>query len=227
MAESPSHQITQSQTVRSGKGRPPVLSQPYPGTADLCPGGPVPSPQLVGFITENLINNNKKDNSTKTEPDTLKESEVVTNDDKKSKITAPNTLVHVTSTPAKASEHRSRLSPTHHNDKPKPPIGVGVANQLLQPAGVAKASLVVSTRAKEFKKIPPNQAGPLERKKNFRILKRLATNPIREDQTSKLDYLKIQEDIVWAKAVIPDFDIAMTIRNRRKRERKQELYSAC
>jgi len=54
---------------------------------------------------------------------------------------------------------------------------------------------VVSTKAKEFKRIPPNQAGPLERKKAFRILKRLATNPIREDQTSKLDYLKIQEDI--------------------------------
>jgi len=51
---------------------------------------------------ENL-NNNKKDISTKKEPDTLKKSEVVTNDDKKSKITAPNTPVHVTTTtqPAK------------------------------------------------------------------------------------------------------------------------------
>jgi len=68
--------------------------------------------------------NNKK------EPDTLKKSEVVSNDDKKSKITAPITLVPVTSTPAKASEQRSRLSPTHHNDKPKPPTSVGVANQL-------------------------------------------------------------------------------------------------
>jgi len=58
---------------------------------------------------------------------------------------------------------------------------------------------VVSTRAKEFKRIPPNQAGPLERKKAFRILKRLATNPIRDDQASKLDYLKIQEDISRAK----------------------------
>jgi len=66
---------------------------------------------------------------------------------------------------------------------------------------VAKTSLVVGTRGKEFKRVLPNQAGPLERKKAFRILKRLATNPIPEDQTSKLDYLKIQEDIVWAKAV--------------------------
>jgi len=41
---------------------------------------------------------------------------------------------------------------------------------------------MVSTRAKE-------------RKTAFRILKRLATNPTREDQTSKLDYQKIQEDI--------------------------------
>jgi len=51
--------------------------------------------------------NNKK------EPDTLKKSEVATNDDKKSKITAPITLVPVTSTPVKASEQRSRLSPAH------------------------------------------------------------------------------------------------------------------
>jgi len=76
---------------------------------------------------------------------------------------------------------------------------------------------VVSTRAKEFKRIPPNQAGPLERKKAFRILKRLATNPIRDDQASKLDYLKIQEDISRAKAVIPDFDIALTTSNKREK----------
>jgi len=81
---------------------------------------------------------------------------------------------------------------------------------------------VVSTRAKEFKRTPPNQAGPLERKKAFRILKRLATNPIREDQASKLDYQKIQEDLAWAKAVIPDFDIAMTTSNSNKRERSME-----
>jgi len=80
---------------------------------------------------DNLTNNNKKkDMNNKKEPDTLKKSEVVTNDDKKSKITAPITLVPVTSTPAKASEQRSRLSPAHHNDKPKPPTSVGVANQL-------------------------------------------------------------------------------------------------
>jgi len=72
----------------------------------------------------------------------------------------------------------------------------------------------VSIRAKEFKRIP--------RKKAFRILKRLATNPIREDQTSKLDYLQIQEDMTWAKAVIPDFDITMTTSNSNKRERSME-----
>jgi len=58
-------------------------------------------------------------------------------------------------------------------------------------------------------------------KKAFRILKRLVTNLIREDQTSKLDYQKIQEDI-GAKAVIPDFDIAMTTNNSNKRERSME-----
>jgi len=84
----------------------------------------------VGINMENLINKNKKV-CTKKEPDTLKKSEVVTNDDKKSKITAPTTTVHVTSTPAKASEQRSRLSPTRHSDKPKPPTSVGVTNQLL------------------------------------------------------------------------------------------------
>jgi len=46
---------------------------------------------------ENLTNKNKKD-YTKQEPDTLKKSEVVTNDDMKSKITAPTTPVHVMST---------------------------------------------------------------------------------------------------------------------------------
>jgi len=53
---------------------------------------------------ENLINKNKqKKDNTKKEPDTLKKSEVVTNDDKKSQITAPITLVPVTSTPAPAN----------------------------------------------------------------------------------------------------------------------------
>jgi len=129
-------------------------------------------------------NINKNDISTKKELDTLKKSEAVTNDDKYSKIMAPKTLLHVTSTPAKASEQRSRLSPTHHKDKTKPFTSVAVANQLLQPEGSAKAGLVVSISPKEFKRTPPNQAGPLERNKAFRILKRLATNPIREDQMS-------------------------------------------
>jgi len=172
---------------------------------------------------ENLTNsNNITDNNNKKEPDTLRKSEVVTNDNKKSKITAPFTLVPVTSTPVKASEQRTRLGPAHHNDKPKPSTIVGVANQLHQPEGIAKAGLVVSTRAKELKRVPPNQAGPLDRKKAFRILKRLATNPIREDQASKSDYLKSQEDKARAKAVIPDFDIAMTTSNSNKRERSME-----
>jgi len=188
--------------VSSGKWRPPVLSQPYPGTADLCPGGPVPSPQLVEKNMENLISNNKKDNSSKKEPDTLKKSKVVTNDDK-------------TSTPAKASEQRSRLSPTHHNDNPKPPTSY--SNLRGSPTPVSWW-----LPGQRSSRIPPNQAGPLERKKAFRILKRLATNPIREDQTSKLDYPKIQEDIAWAKAVIPDFDIAVTTSNSIKRERSME-----
>jgi len=67
-----SHQITQSQTVSSGKWRPPVLSQPYPGTADLCPGGPVLSPQLVGFNMENLTNNKDKQTAPNKSPKLLK-----------------------------------------------------------------------------------------------------------------------------------------------------------
>jgi len=52
LAESPSyHKLSLKRC--SIKWRPPVLSQPYPGTADLCPGGPVPSPQLVGTNMEN------------------------------------------------------------------------------------------------------------------------------------------------------------------------------
>jgi len=46
------------------------------------------------------------------------------------------------------------------------------------------ADLVVSTRAKEFKRKPPKKSGPLKRKKAYRIFKRLTTNPIREDQAS-------------------------------------------
>jgi len=37
-----------------------------------------------------------------------------------------------------------------------------------------------------------------------------------------VDYQKIQEDIAWTKAVIPDFDIAMTTSNSNKRERSME-----
>jgi len=120
---------------------------------------------------------------------------VSTSDDKKSKSIAPKAQVHVTSTPAKASEQRSRVCPKHHKDQPKPPSSVGTANQLVQPA-----------RTKEFK-----------RKKAFRILKRLATNPVLED------YQKIQEDIAWAKAVISTFDIDMTTSKNNKRERPMEI----
>jgi len=35
-------------------------------------------------------------------------------------------------------------------------------------------------------------------------------------------YVRIQEDIAWAKAVVPDFDIAMTTSNSNKRERSME-----
>jgi len=135
--------------VSSGKWRLPFVSQLYLGTTDLCPGGPVPSPQLAGLSMEN-INKKKTENSTKQEPDTLKKSEVATSDDKTSKNTAPKTQVHVTSTPAKTSEQRSRISPIPQKDQSKPSNSVGVANQLLQTEGSAKAGLVVSTRAKEF-----------------------------------------------------------------------------
>jgi len=68
-----------------------------------------------------------------------------------------------------------------------PPAG----NQPIKPEGRAKADLVVITRAKEFKRTPPNQ----ERKKAFRILKRLATSPIQEDQASTEDYQQILKDL--------------------------------
>jgi len=102
------------------------------------------------------------ENFIKKENDNDKKSEVATSDDKTNKNTAPKTQVHVTSTLAKASEQRSRISPIHQKDQPKTPTSVGVANQLLQPEGSAKAGLVMSTRAKEFKRTPPDQAGPLE-----------------------------------------------------------------
>jgi len=129
--------------------------------------------------------NNNKNNNTNQEPDTLKKSEVATSDDKTSKNTIPKAQVHVTSTPAKAREERSRKSPIHQKDQ-------------------------------------PNKARPLKRKKAFHILKRLATNPIREDQTSKLDYQKIQEDIAWVKEVILDFDIGLTTSNSNKRDSSME-----
>jgi len=114
--------------------------------------------------------NKESNNNTKQEPDALKKSEVATSDDKTSKSTSPKAQVYVSSTPDKISEQRSRVSAKHHKDQPKPPTSIGVANQLLQPEGSAKAGLVVSTRAKEFRRTPPNQAGPLERKKAFRVL---------------------------------------------------------
>jgi len=84
----------------------------------------------------------------------------------------------VTSNPARASEQRSRVRPKDQKYQPKPPTSVGVAKQLIQPKGSAKAGLVVSTRPQEFNRTPPNQAGPLERKKSYRILERLATTEI-------------------------------------------------
>jgi len=110
-------------------------------------------------LSKEKFNNKKSNNNTKQETDTLKKSEVASSDDKTRKNTAPKAQVHVTSTPAKASEQRSRVSPIHQKDQPKSPTSVGVANQLLQPEGSAKAGLVASTRAKEFKRAPPNQAG--------------------------------------------------------------------
>jgi len=101
------------------------------------------------------INKKKREHSTKQEPGTLKKLEVATSDDKTRKITAPKTQVHVMSTPAKASKQRSRISPIPQEEQPKPPTSVGVANQLLQPEGSAKAGRVVSTRAKEFKRTSP------------------------------------------------------------------------
>jgi len=97
------------------------------------------------------INKNQNNNDTKQESDTLKKTKVATSEDKTSKNTAPKAQVYVTSTPAKASEQRS---PNYQKDQPKPPTSVGVANQLIQSDGCAKAGLVVSTRGKEFKRTP-------------------------------------------------------------------------
>jgi len=107
--------------------------------------------------------------------------EKVNNDDRTSKSIAPKAQRDLTPTPAKASEQCSRVSPKHHKDQSKPPTSVGTANQLIQSDGSAKADLVVSTRAKDFKRTPQNQAGPLEREKAYRNLKRLAPNPKLED----------------------------------------------
>jgi len=64
---------------------------------------------LLFIIMEKITNNNNK---TKLEPNTLKSL-------KTSKSTAPKAQVHVISTPAKASEQRSRVSPKHHKDQTK------------------------------------------------------------------------------------------------------------
>jgi len=70
---------------------------------------------------------------------------------------ATKALVHATSTFAKASEQRNQLPPKLHNNQPKPPISVEAANQPIPPEGRAKPDLVVITRAKEFKRTPPNR----------------------------------------------------------------------
>jgi len=57
------------------------------------------------------------------------------------------------STDSELTESLKHLIP--QEEQPKPPTSVGVANQLLQPEGSAKAGRVVSTRAKEFKRTSP------------------------------------------------------------------------
>jgi len=97
-----------------------------------------------------------------------------------------------------------------------------VANQLLQTEGSAKAGLVVSTRAKEFKRTPPNLADLL----NVRKLPGSSNGlpPTRCVRINRRNWntKKSKEDLAWAKAVIPDFDIAMTISNSNKREKSME-----
>lgn len=70
-----------------------------------------------------------------------------------------------------------------------------------------KDNPLVSARAIEHDRRDPLKAGYTDRRKASRILRRLATDPIKEDQVSREDLKKIREDIEWAKKVLPDFKL--------------------
>ena len=94
-------------------------------------------------------------------------------------------------------------------------------------ASGSRSSRMVCARAREFKRPPPLMAGRESRRKAARILHRQATNPIREDQVSKDDFVKIQEDIAWAKQVLPDFSVELFGKSQSsKRQRSVEDISS-
>ncbi|XP_030562229.1 uncharacterized protein LOC115763687 [Drosophila novamexicana] len=70
---------------------------------------------------------------------------------------------------------------------------------------------IVSRRPANFSRPDPSKATKFDESKAKRILKRNAIAPITEDQaSSREDYLKIQEDIAWARAVLPNFECGFT-----------------
>lgn len=75
--------------------------------------------------------------------------------------------------------------------------------------GTSGENPIVSRRPVNFSRTDPSKANKLDKAKANRILKRNAYAPITEDQaSSREDYLKIQEDIAWARAVLPNFKAA-------------------
>ncbi|EDW15936.2 uncharacterized protein LOC6574428 [Drosophila mojavensis] len=74
---------------------------------------------------------------------------------------------------------------------------------------------LVSRRPAHFFRPDPAKATKLDKAKATRILKRNAYAPITEDQaSSRQDYFKIQEDIAWARAVLPNFEVGSVSPNQ-------------
>lgn len=124
------------------------------------------------------------------------------------KATVPPSLTKKTSSTLNRGSGRAALSTAVGSPAPsgsKPTTQHTIAGGAA--ASGSRESLMVSARAKEFTRPPPSEASKYDRRTASRILLRQATNPIKEDQVSKEDFVKIQEDIAWAKQVFPDFSL--------------------
>ncbi|XP_017963868.1 uncharacterized protein LOC108656342 [Drosophila navojoa] len=79
--------------------------------------------------------------------------------------------------------------------------------QIQPQSGTFDETPIVSRRPAHFFRPDPSKATKADEAKASRILKRNAYAPITEDQaSSRWDYLNVQEDIAWARAVLPNFE---------------------